>query len=1021
VSPADDGLTRLRHQPVRSLILGGGLLIGAILVATAVLVADFRDRALQDSERELKNTVLILAEELDRAFGAVELDQRMVVDRIVAAGVRSHDDFARLLSGEDVHAMLQDKASGLAQVDALALVDAAGTVVNMSRDRWGRGASIADRDYFRAFMADPHRQRFVSVPVSNRSDGAWTIYLAQPVTGADGRLIGIVLGAVDLHYFEKLFGAIRLGTSGTISLYRDDGTLLARSPRPAKAIGHVFTAALRALGGNAAATTVVTGKINPHRIMIAAHRLEHFPLYVSAARQIDQALANWRDQTKVLLGAGGLVALTIVVVMLLMARALRRNHDWSKRRLALEKHRLDAAVASMPHGLLLYDAEGRLVVCNRAYLEMYRLGPHAVSPGDTLFDVLDARSRAGTFVGDVESYCTERHREIARRIPFETIYPMPDGRSIRMMNHPVADGGWISLHEDITARRRLEEERDRDREFLNSIIDNVPMPILVKDARDWTYVLANRAALDHCGLPRERVIGHTCRDLWGAEDAARIERCDLAAWENGGSLLSDEHTFNTPAGGARIIVSNRVVIHAGDGAPRYLLTVIEDITERKQSEQRIAHLAHHDALTGLPNRVLFREQLEQSLKRVRSHGRRLALLYLDLDRFKSVNDTLGHPVGDELLKEVALRLRGCIGESDFVARLGGDEFAVVRDDFATPEDITALVMRILGALGEPCEVGNHRLVADATIGVALAPEDAGDPDELLKNADLAMYGAKADGRGTYRFFEAAMDARMKARRGLEFDLREAIMCGGFELHYQPIVAFAGGRVTGCEALLRWQHRSSGLIPPAEFIPIAEETGLIVPLGEWVLRTACAEAATWPGDIKVAVNVSPAQFNSAGLVQAVVGALAASRLPPRRLELEITEAVLIRDDAAALGILHQLRSLGVRIALDDFGTGYSSLSYLQRFPFDKIKIDRSFVSDLDASDSSRNIVQAIVDIAATRQITTTAEGVETEAQSQALRALGCTEMQGYLITVPVPAGRLAPLLRETPERRFARAG
>ena len=602
---------------------------------------------------------------------------------------------------------------------------------------------------------------------------------------------------------------------------------------------------------------------------------------------------------------------------------------------------------------------------------------------------------------------------------FETIFPLPDGRAIRIINHPVEDGGWISLHEDITARQRLEQERDRDREFLDSIIDNVPTPILVKDVGDRTYVLANKAAIDYVGLPREAVIGKTCADLWPADDAARIDRQDEAAWESGGTLFSDEHVLNTPGKGQRIVTSKRLTLRSLDGAPKYLLTVIEDVTERKQSERRIAHLAHHDALTGLANRVLFREQLEQSLKRLRSHGGRLALLYLDLDRFKGINDTLGHPVGDELLKDVAKRLRDCIGESDFVARLGGDEFAIVRDAFDTPDDVTALVTRILETMKAPYEIGGHHLVTEATIGVALAPDDAADPDELLKNADLAMYRAKSDGRGTYRFFESSMDARMKSRRALEFDLREAIMCGGFELHYQPLVSFADGRVTGCEALLRWQHRSRGLISPSEFIPIAEETGLITPLGEWVLRTACLEAARWPEEVKIAVNVSPVQFNNAGLVQSVIGALGASGLAPHRLELEITEAVLIRDDAAALGILHQLRALGVRIALDDFGTGYSSLSYLQRFPFDKIKIDRSFVSAIGDSDYSRNIVQAIVDIATTRQITTTAEGVETEEQSLALRGLGCTEMQGYLFSPPVPPARLAKVLPRQRRRKLAR--
>ena len=371
--------------------------------------------------------------------------------------------------------------------------------------------------------------------------------------------------------------------------------------------------------------------------------------------------------------------------------------------------------------------------------------------------------------------------------------------------------------------------------------------------------------------------------------------------------------------------------------------------------------------------------------------------------------TLGHPVGDELLKAVAARLRSCVRDTDIVARLGGDEFAIIQTAIAGPTDVIDLVNRIHEAIRKPYEAGGHLLVADTSIGIALAPDDGANPDQLLKNADLAMYGAKTDGRGTSRYFEPDMDARVKARRALEFDLREAIMCGGFELHYQPLVNLEYDKISGCEALLRWRHSARGMISPVEFIPIAEETGLIIPLGEWVLRTACAEAATWPDDIKVAVNVSPVQFKSGNLVQTVINALAASRLPACRLELEITEAVLIRDEESALAVLHQLRGLGVRIAMDDFGTGYSSLSYLQRFPFDKIKIDRSFIKDVAEIDGSCSIVQAVVSIAKSRNITTTAEGVETEQQLELLRTLGCTETQGYLYSPPRPAAEIRQLL------------
>jgi diguanylate cyclase (GGDEF)-like protein len=440
------------------------------------------------------------------------------------------------------------------------------------------------------------------------------------------------------------------------------------------------------------------------------------------------------------------------------------------------------------------------------------------------------------------------------------------------------------------------------------------------------------------------------------------------------------------------------------------VTTHEDITDRKQSEDRIAYLAHYDALTGLPNRVLFQERLEQELNRVR-RSEQIALLYIDIDEFKSVNDSLGHPIGDELLRAVASRLSNCIRETDLIARLGGDEFAIVQTGIEDPADVVDLVSRIYETIRAPFDCLGHRLVTDASIGIALAPQDASEFDQLLKNADLALYGAKADGRRTYRFFEPGMDARAKARLTLERDLRQAIVDGGFELQYQPVVNLGSNQVTGCEALLRWRHPERGMVSPAEFIPVAEDTGLISRLGEWVLTTACAEAATWPDHVRIAVNVSPVQFRSPIFGIKVAAALSASGLAANRLELEITEAVLIRDDEAALTILHQLRALGVRIALDDFGTGYSSLSYLQRFPFDKIKIDRCFVSDIAENDGSSAIVRAVVNIAAARDMTTTAEGVETEQQRELLHALGCTEMQGYLFSPARPVAEIRTLLAQ----------
>jgi predicted signal transduction protein with EAL and GGDEF domain len=358
---------------------------------------------------------------------------------------------------------------------------------------------------------------------------------------------------------------------------------------------------------------------------------------------------------------------------------------------------------------------------------------------------------------------------------------------------------------------------------------------------------------------------------------------------------------------------------------------------------------------------------------------------------------------------VAASLTRCMTASGFVARLGGDEFAIVQTAVGHSADVTDLVERVFVAIREPFECLGHQLTTDASIGIALAPDHGTDLDQILKNADLAMYAAKAAGRRTWRFFEPDMDAQVKARRKLETDLRQAIAEEALEVYYQPCVSLADDKITGCEALLRWRHPERGMISPADFIPVAEDTGLIVELGEWVLRTACAEAATWPGELKIAVNVSPVQFRSHALALQVLTALATSSLPANRLELEITEAVPIHNDEIALSVLHELRAIGVRIALDDFGTGYSSLSYLQRFPFDKIKIDRCFITAMTQPDGSSSIVQAVVTIAAARHMITTAEGVETEEQREALRALGCTQMQGWLFSAAKPAADIRALL------------
>ncbi|OSI19350.1 bifunctional diguanylate cyclase/phosphodiesterase [Bradyrhizobium canariense] len=582
-------------------------------------------------------------------------------------------------------------------------------------------------------------------------------------------------------------------------------------------------------------------------------------------------------------------------------------------------------------------------------------------------------------------------------------------------------GVLIAIVRKLLEQHRLSRERlTLEKQRLDRAVNNMTQGLLLFDASQQ-LVICNQRYIEMYGLSAEIVRpGCSFHDIIAHRKATGSFTGDADQYV--ARVLRDVHVRNSmvveTSDGRSIQIVNEPLTDGGWVATH------EDITERRRIEERITHLAHYDALTDLPNRTMFHEHLRQELDLV-AGGEQLAVHYIDIDEFKGVNDALGHLVGDELLKSVAQSLHRCAGPTDFVARLGGDEFAIVQSAVTSPDQVNELVARVFEAIRAPFDCMGHHLATDASIGIALAPQHGTALDQILKNADMAMYAAKAAGRRTYRFFESEMDAKIHERRQLEIDLRHAIaqggLEGGLEVYYQPCLSLKDDRITGCEALVRWRHAERGMVSPAEFIPIAEDTGLINEIGEWVLATACRDAANWPDDIRLAVNVSPVQFKSGTLALKIMAALAASNLPASRLELEITEAVLIRDDDTALAILHQLRAIGVRIALDDFGTGYSSLSYLHRFPFDKIKIDRCFVNDIAGPDGSASIVQAVVNLAAARRMTTTAEGVETEEQQRLLRALGCSEMQGYLFSAAKPADKVLELFAAHRSRLARRNG
>jgi diguanylate cyclase (GGDEF)-like protein/PAS domain S-box-containing protein len=693
--------------------------------------------------------------------------------------------------------------------------------------------------------------------------------------------------------------------------------------------------------------------------------------------------------------------------------ALQRAHAYADRAVAEARRahaRLRDAIDILPQGIVFLDAQGRYILWNKQYADIYRRSADLFEPGARLQDTL----RIGVARGDYPEAIGREEEWIAERL--ERLYNpsgrheqrLSDGRCVLIEERRTSDGGVIGLRVDIT------ELKQREASF-RLLFDGNPVPMFVYALDDHRLLAVNAAAVEHYGYERDRMLGMRLEDINDPSETAGAPHVDATS--------ADEQAGRTwkhrKADGRAIDVAVFASLLTYEGRAAALIAAI-DITERKRAEARVAFMAHHDALTALPNRVLLRLRMEEMLGRLPRDGRQVAALCIDLDNFKSVNDTLGHSLGDMLLQHVADRLRGAVQDQDTVARLGGDEFAILQADVAQPEEASALAARLLEVVSEPYHLDGHLVALGASIGIALAPHDGADPDRLLKNADMALYRAKADGKNAFRFFEAEMDARVQARRRLELDLRTALTAGTLEVHYQPLIDLPTGEISGVEALLRWPHSERGMIPPAEFIPVAEETGLIGVVGAFVLRRACTAAANWPEHIKVAVNLSPLQFRTGSLLATVQEALALSGLAPKRLELEITETLLLEKSDHVLATLHALRALGVRISMDDFGTGYSSLSYLRSFPFDKIKIDRSFVRELDANADSQAIVRAIVSLGASLGITITAEGVESESDLARLKAEGCNEGQGYLFSQARPQAEITAMLGNRKKKRGAAA-
>ncbi|MDO9713563.1 bifunctional diguanylate cyclase/phosphodiesterase [Paracraurococcus lichenis] len=1020
-----------------------GVALGlALAVSAGAYLLQQREAALRDAEREVRNLSLTLANWVEDGFRSVEQLEIGVLDWIRAEGIDTPEAFAKRMASRETHDTLRARIASLPRVRRLLITNATGRTAATSL-RWpAPDLNSSGRDFFDALRDAPRRESMLSVPWRAQVDGQWNIYLSRRINAPDGRFLGVVAAAIDLDYFERIFANLALGPDSSVSLTHRDGIRLARYPRAGKEIGASVAAGAifqRVLPSAQDGAVIEPSFVDGRLRLKGVRALQHYPLAIVTTRAVDDILVPWRREAKRLGSAVLLLEMLILGTVLLLQRhdrqrrAVQRllaSQAEAEARLAVAAEREKAAEA-------LADREARL----RASEAMLRMSLEAGDVGIYTRDLTaggviqcgpETRALHGLPEGDApisikvlfglmlredrERIVDEVAGALARREPelcFQYRFRHPADGKVRHIEarvryeydaagRPLSSVGVVI---DVTASReaealtRLGLEIGRIGSFRHDLISGL--------------VHASPEARALYGLPTSQ--DPMSDEAWFAavvsEDRERLRlQIERSIADRASETDLEYRVQHSAAGCLRHFEARARFDYDADGIAISAVGVVIDVTERREAEVRIAHMAHYDALTGLPNRTLFRQRLDEALARTR-RGANCALLCLDLDHFKEVNDTLGHPIGDALLKAVTARLLDSVRETDTVARLGGDEFAIVQIDAEQPTAATALAKRLVETLSTPFELDGHQVVVGTSIGIAMVPGDGEDADALLKNADLALYRAKAEGRGRWRFFEPEMDARMQLRRALEIDLRRALAMGEFELFYQPIVDVASRRVSGLEALIRWRHPERGLVPPDAFIPLAEEIGLIVPLGEWVLAEACRKAATWPGTPKVAVNLSPAQFASRGLVDAVTSALELSGLTPARLELEITETVMLQDTEATLATLHRLKALGVRVAMDDFGTGYSSLSYLQRFPFDKVKIDRSFIRGLEQSRQSDAIVGAVTDLCLGLDMTTTAEGVETEAQFEALHRKGCREAQGYLFSKPRPAGEIPNLLKQ----------
>jgi diguanylate cyclase (GGDEF)-like protein/PAS domain S-box-containing protein len=875
------------------IVIAVSLTCGAT-IAIGLTIWWLRSEAIREASREADNLATVLAEQATHSVQSIELMLNELEERIEGLGSRTSNDFRRVVQNEETYQLLLERAARLSHVATISLADKNGLIVN-STNQWPMPhMDVSDREHFLHVKSNDSRAIYISSPVTDRFRGIPTIFFLRRLNDASNRFLGAIIIGVRLSYFKHIYESITSLSDMSFLFLRRDGMVIVRYPDANDRSGETMPPTspwyqLIAQGGGYYRSPGYFDGIPRH---IAVHPLRDYPLVVNVAISETAALANWRIQA-ISIGLGTLlVVLCSGFLLVALSRQFRRlassevtiaqkanQLEFANDQLERSNKNLDTALNNMAKGLLLFDSSEQIVVCNQRYVEMYGLSLDVVKPGCSFRDLIKHHKGIGSFDGDYEEYHSALGRDLSQGKDGDSIRKTVNGRSIRIVNQPMANGGWVSTHEDITERRRAE-------------------------------------------------------------------------------------------------------------------AIIE-------------HMARYDTLTDLPNRTTFNDTIRTTLDRAVLTGEKFAVLSIDLDRFKEANDTHGHLLGDALLREVAGRLQAVAGDG-FLARIGGDEFVLIVSEGEQPAAAEAAAERLLSAITGDFNIEGHQLKLGLSIGVAIFPTNGADAKALMMNADAALYRAKAETPGNALFFEPEMDDQRRERRAVQEDLRSAIDCGELLLHYQPQKKLSGETI-GFEALLRWQCPKRGMVAPGTFIRVAEESSLIIPIGEWVLREACREAASWPEPKTIAVNISPIQFGQGDLPGLVHSILLETGLPPGRLELEITESVMINNFSRAVSILNRLKALGISIAMDDFGTGYSSLSYLHSFSCDRIKIDRVFICDLEHNHHSRAIVRAVIGLGKSLKLPILAEGVETEFQRAFLVQEGCDEVQGYLTGRPLPIVEYAELV------------